>query len=365
MSDWPSGPPPHCQGAPCHVHPPPALGRLPRIVLAAFAAVILAVLSAAPPAGAQKLRACEYANVERVVAVGDVHGAYDRYIEILRVAGVIDGRRRWSGGRTHFVQLGDIVDRGPDSRKVLDLLRELEDGARRAGGRVHVLLGNHEVMRILGDMRYVSPGEYQAFATSESKEIRQRYLQTLSERRARASRRRTAAGFRGDARRLRAERPYGSWLHGLDTVIRVNDVLFLHGGLSPEVAKMPCDAINDTVRRELATEIDKTRAAPLQSLVASENGPLWYRGMTKEPDEFMPKLDEILALQGARAVVVGHTVQQNGRVLERFGGKVFVLDTGMQPAYLPTGRASALEIKDGVFTAIYTDRREVLLEKRN
>jgi len=78
----------------------------------------------------------------------------------------------------------------------------------------------------------------------------------------------------------------------------------------------------------------------------------------------VPGLDEILALQGATAIVVGHTVQQEGRILKRFDGKVFVLDTGMQPAYLPTGRAAALEIKGGVFTAIYTDRREVLLEKQ-
>ena len=141
----------------------------------------------------------------------------------------------------------------------------------------------------------------------------------------------------------------------------MNGVLFLHGGLSPEVAQQRCDAINETVRRELTSEMEKTRAAPLQTLAAGENGPLWYRGLTAES---VPSLDEILALQGATAIVVGHTVQQEGRILTRLDGKVFVLDTGMQPAYLPTGRASALEIKDGVFTAIYTDRREVLREKQ-
>jgi hypothetical protein len=331
-----------------------------RIVLAAFAAVLLATVSSAPAVEAQNLRACEYENVERVVAVGDVHGAYERYVEILRTAGIIDGRRRWSGGKAHFVQLGDIVDRGPDSRKVLDLLRDLEEGARRAGGRVHVLLGNHEVMRMVGDMRYVSPGEYEAFVTNDSKEIRQRYLQTLPDE----ERERIGAmplGFIEMRVAFGREGQYGRWLHRRDTVIRVNGVMFLHGGLSPEVAQLRCDTINDTVRRELTTDMEKTRAAPLQTLAAGENGPLWYRGLAAES---VPKLDEILALQGATAIVVAHTVQQEGRILKRFDGKVFVVDTGMQAAYLPTGRAAALEIKDGVFTAIYTDRREVLLEKR-
>ena len=337
-------------------------GRLARAVVAVVALVLLAAIPGLPPTHAQKPAGCEYQGVERVVAVADVHGAYDRYLEILRVAGVIDERRHWTGGRTHFVQLGDIVDRGAQSRKVLDFLRDLEGPARRAGGKVHVLLGNHEVMRMLGDLRYVAPGEYEAFVTPESRDLRQRYLRRLpEEERARVEptlplgwvEMRVAFGQAGQ---------YGSWLHKLDTVVRLNEVLFVHGGLSPEVSQMRCDAINDTVRRELSTEIDKTRAAPLKSLVASENGPLWYRGLAQESPEFEAKLDEILANQGAKAIVVGHTIQQDGRIQKRFGGKVFALDTGMQPAYLPSGRAAALEIVNGTFTAIYADRREVLVK---
>jgi hypothetical protein len=333
---------------------------LRRIVLGALAALVAATLSPAPTAARAKPVPCEYEGVERVVAVADVHGAYDRYVEILHAAGVVDDGRHWTAGRTHFVQIGDMVDRGPDSRRVLDFLQDLEPQARRAGGAVHVLLGNHEVMRMLGDLRYVSPGEYHAFTTVNSDEVRQSYLRTLGgEERAKAGagpplgflEMRIAFGRRGR---------YGSWLRKLDTVIRVNDVLFVHGGLSPEVAQKRCDEINDTVRRELTADLDKTRDAPLKSLAASEDGPLWYRGLTREPDEFQPKLDEILRLQGARAIVVGHTVQPDGHIQVRFGGKVIALDTGMQPEYVKTGRASALEIKDGVFTAVYATGREVL-----
>ena len=109
---------------------------------------------------------CAVTTTERVVAIGDVHGGYEQFQAILRAAGLIDARRRWTGGRTVFVQTGDLLDRGAASRDVLDLVRRLERDAARAGGRVHALLGNHEVMRLLGDYRYVSEGEYAALRSS-------------------------------------------------------------------------------------------------------------------------------------------------------------------------------------------------------
>ena len=105
-------------------------------------------------------------GVSRIVAVGDVHGDFAQFTTVLRQAGVIDAKNRWAGGQTHLVQAGDVPDRGPDSRQVMDLLMELTPQAEKAGGQVHALIGNHEAMRALGDLRYVSPGEYEAFRTS-------------------------------------------------------------------------------------------------------------------------------------------------------------------------------------------------------
>ncbi|MSR03122.1 MAG: hypothetical protein EXR94_10365 [Gemmatimonadetes bacterium] len=105
-------------------------------------------------------------GVSRIVAVGDVHGDFAQFTTVLRQAGVIDAKNRWAGGQTHLVQTGDVPDRGPDSRQVMDLLMELTPQAEKAGGQVHALIGNHEAMRVLGDLRYVSPGEYEAFRTS-------------------------------------------------------------------------------------------------------------------------------------------------------------------------------------------------------
>jgi Calcineurin-like phosphoesterase len=314
-------------------------------------------------AGSRHLRAagstCEFTSIDRVVAVGDVHGAYDRYVEILRTASLIDDKLKWSGGRSHLVQIGDVVDRGPDSLKALDLLERLQKEAPRAGGAVHVLLGNHEVMRMLGDLRYTTPGEYQAFVTAKSAEVVASYIE-----RAKAANEPVAPPPPLGSIEMRVafgrEGHYGKWLRSLDAVVHINGVVFVHGGISPAVAPMSCDLINQTVRTSLTTGLDQTRRDPLAQLPTRVDGPLWYRGLAEEPDSFAPMVDDILAQQKAQAIVVGHTVVPGGRVRPRFGGKVVQIDTGMQPAYVPDGRASALEIQNGTMTAIYTDRRDVL-----
>ena len=158
----------------------------PAALTAFLAAALIAFASRPVPAASP----CEWTGIDRVVAVGDVHGAYDRFVEILKVAGVIDAGSHWAAGSTHVVQLGDIVDRGDDSRKVLDLVRRLEKEAQAARGQLHLLLGNHEAARMLGDLRLTAAGEYAAFATPDS-ESRPRKVSEVAEaghgRRARAS----------------------------------------------------------------------------------------------------------------------------------------------------------------------------------
>jgi hypothetical protein len=327
-----------------------------RIVGPALIAFALA-LSIVAPAAAKS--ACEWDGIERVVAVGDVHGAYDRFVEILKVAGIVDGDAHWVGGPTHFVQLGDVVDRGGDSRKVLDLIRRLEREAPAAGGMVHFLLGNHEAARMLGDLRFATNGEYDAFASVNSEKVRADYLKTLGGQGARDEmQQKTPLGLVEMRLAFGRDGEYGRWLRLLPVTIKVNGIEFVHGGISPPVAALGCDKINDQVRRELTNDVDKTRAAPLQSLTARADGPLWYRGLAQEPDTFAPQVEEIVAKMRVRAIVVAHTVTMSRRVTTRFDGRVIQIDTGMQPAYVQDGRAVALEIKGGEATAIYVDGRE-------
>jgi len=130
------------------------------------AALALAAVAGAPAAAAAP---------QRIVAVGDLHGDYAAWTQIARAAGVIDSKGHWSGGKTVLVQMGDITDRGPDSLKIVRSLQQLQKEAPRKGGKAIVVLGNHEAMNLIGDNRYTAPGEYAAFADSQSAARRDRF----------------------------------------------------------------------------------------------------------------------------------------------------------------------------------------------
>lgn len=303
--------------------------------------------------------ACEWEDVERIVGVGDVHGAFDRFLEILRTTKLVGADGHWIGGTTHFVQLGDVLDRGVDSRKALDLLRRLEPEAIAAGGRVHALLGNHEVMRVLGDLRYVTPGEYAAFTTPDSETARRNYLASIRNLPERdKALQDTTLGFVEMRLAFGREGDYGRWLRQRPVAVKINGVFFVHGGISSATASLGCDRMNQRVRRELTNDLDKTRLAPLDSLSGRADGPLWYRGLAQEPDGFAPQVDEILEKLHARVIVIAHTVTADRRIVTRFGGRVVEIDTGMQPTYIQGGRASALEIRHDEAAAVYVDRRD-------
>ncbi len=340
------------------------------------ALLALGLLAALPSGAAAGGPDCKVDGVPRIVAVGDVHGAYQRFVSILRTAGILDERERWVGGRAHLVQVGDALDRGSEGPKVLELLMRLEKQARSAGGRVHALLGNHEVMNLMGDLRYVTSEEYQQFRTIDSETLRHHAYERALERAQDAAK---AKGEKFDETAFRAkfmeqvplgliERNqafsasgrYGSWLRGHDAVVVLNGVVFVHGGLTPEVAAMGCDKINSEVRREIGSDLAATIAAPEKTLAASENGPLWYRGLARgSEEELAPLVDRVLAAAGARAIACGHTVTGSGRIQTRAGGRVVMLDAGMTDGY--GGHASALEVDaQGRMAAVYPEGREPL-----
>jgi hypothetical protein len=319
---------------------------------------------------------CDIQTTERVVAVGDIHGAFDNFVAILRAAQVIDNRNRWSGQRAVLVQTGDILDRGPDSRKAIDLLRRLERDAQRAGGRVVSLLGNHELMRLVTDWRYVSAGEIEAFRNGDSAQLRDQVFATLSQQ---AEQRAKTEGREFDAAAYREQfmkevplgmielrqafgpqGEYARWIKERPTVARINGVLFLHGGISPDIAGLGCEGINAAVTKELAALPPPEQAASL--MAASETGPLWYRGLAlQSEEELAPVVPGILDQMKARAIVIGHSTVLPGRIVARVGGRIILIDTGMVGGeFYKGGVPSALEWRGGTLTAIYLDRREPL-----
>lgn len=348
---------------------------------AALGLLAAGFLAIASEAAAQRPNAsepfpCDVRTTERIVAVGDVHGAHDAFVSILRAAGLIDRRGRWSGGRAVLVQTGDLLDRGPDSRKSIDLIRRLEREARRAGGGVYALLGNHEWMRLVADWRYVSDGELKAFTTPDSAEFRERAVTVLTadaERSARhagsafdaaAYRKRLMDGLPIGALEMRAafdaDGEYGAWLRTRPAVARINGIVFLHGGISAGVAPLGCDKVNAAIRDDLAAlPAPADRVATL--FAASETGPLWFRGLANTPEaELEPMLTTILRDLRARAIVIGHTPIP-GRITPRLAGRIIQIDTGMlNGTFYPGGAPAALEVRDSTVTAIYLDRREPL-----
>lgn len=321
---------------------------------------------------------CDITTTERVVAIGDVHGAYDRFVGMLRAAGLINDRQRWTGGRARLVQTGDVLDRGADSRKVVDLLIRLEREAAAAGGRVHALVGNHEFMRLVGDWRYVSAGEYKAFQDPDSADLRERVHALNAER---AAQRARAEKSKFNEREYKAQffkdfplgyfemqlafgknGDYGKWVRSRVAAVKINGVLFIHGGVSDAVANLGCPGLNAEVQRDLAAA--SVPPEKIESLLsAKEDGPLWYRGLAEEPEgTFEPMLDSILRRLDARAVVIGHTPVPNGQITTRFGGRVVLIDTGMlNGEFYPKGAASALEARAGSLAAIYEDGRRMTI----
>jgi hypothetical protein len=233
-------------------------------------------------------------------------------------------------------------------------------------------------MRLLGVLRDTNAAEIDAFRTARSGDVRdavrERWL---------ASQREAAAGSGAPENvtaltaKFNAETPlglvemlnafsregdYGKWVRGNVAAARINGILFLHGGVSSRVAPLGCTGINAGVRSDVTTGLEQVRQAPLESLSMSEDGPLWYRGLARDDEEtFAPELEKILGAVGARAIVIGHTVTESGRIRARFDRRVVQIDTGMLSAVYKGGRPSALEIIGDRWTAIYDDGRESLV----
>ncbi|HUP46690.1 MAG TPA: metallophosphoesterase, partial [Thermoanaerobaculia bacterium] len=187
---------------------------------------------------------CASVGPQRTVAVGDIHGEYDGFVSILRQAGVVDERLRWTDAGTTLVQTGDYVDRGAETRKVMDLLMKLER-ARRSN--VIVLLGNHELMNITRNLADVNPAQYAAFADGNSERRRQAGYRDYAALRERLARRYAGSsltvlsedewmaahppGFIEYAEALSRNGVYGRWLRTKRVMVKVGDSIFMHAGI--------------------------------------------------------------------------------------------------------------------------------------
>lgn len=322
---------------------------------------------------------CEWTGIEKIVAVGDLHGDYKNFVKILKGTKLVDRELLWKGGKTHLVQIGDIMDRGPDAKKIFDLLMRLEKEAEEVGGKVHVLLGNHEEMNITGiafDYEgYVTVEQFISFLPDKYKEKKEKEFAKKEQKKALQ---RSGSGStsskdfmdywketRDDARK-RGNHParkqytynfnktYGKWILDHNIVIKINDMVFVHGGISEEFSTWELKDINNLARRELdAFRQAVVFSTPLQlkvrRIVYEPSGPLWYRDLARRGDDFKETVDKILENLNAKYMIIAHTprVIKSMDDMSRFDRRIWIIDTGIGDAY--GGHLSALIINSGEF----------------
>lgn len=265
---------------------------------------------------------------ERIVAIGDLHGDLRATQGALRLAGALGADGGWAGGKLVVVQTGDQLDRGDDEPQILDLLERLQVEAKAAGGALHILNGNHEVMNVMGDFRYVTADGFQDFAQTPVSGVHERELERLPPQ----WRGRAAAFLSGEsiARRL-SKRP---------AIVQVGENVFVHGGLLESHVRRGLGRIN----REIQEWMRSPHARPVPEIASSERGPLWLRLYSDgAPDErACRELRAVLTSLSAKRLVVGHTVQPQG-INSACSGRVWRIDVGLS-RYYGTNPPSVLEI---------------------
>jgi len=226
----------------------------------------------------------EYSKVDSIMVVGDVHGEFDVMKKLLVSNKVISDKGDWLFGKNHLVFVGDIFDRGDQVTEALYFIKRISQGAKEKGGKVHLILGNHEVMVLMNDSRYIAP-KYRNL----SKRLLTNYYNFFAE-----------------------NTDLGRWLRSLNAVLKINDKLFVHGGLSHDVVKknLSIDQINEDIRYSLLNA-ESMSASELKKKIYFPGNPLWYRGYMMESRSYSriteSEIDEVLKYYGVSQIMFGHT----------------------------------------------------------
>jgi hypothetical protein len=243
----------------------------------------------------------EYTSTDSLVAISDIEGNFDAFRRLLTASKVMSNDYRWTFGTGHLVLLGDFFDRGLHVTECLWLIYHLEQEAEKAGGKVHFILGNHDIMNMGNDLRYVRKKYF------ENAVLLEVHYPDL---------------FKSDTE-------LGRWLQTKNIAEKIGDMLFVHGGFSQEVNDLslslpqmsdlcrPHYCTDNNVRRETFTE-------PLKTLYSSQTSPFWYRGYVQE-DASEEQIDQTLMMYDANAIVIGHTLVDN--VASLYDGKIIAIDT--------------------------------------
>jgi len=366
----------HMRKAAAELKIAPALSARFWLVFGAILLLTVPAWTAAPSGGrassspAAANQTCVWTGVDRIVAVGDLHGDIEGFKKIIGPDGVklIDAQDRWVGGKAHLVQTGDIMDRGDYAKDIFDLIRRLEKEAAAAGGMVHFLIGNHEELNIIGWSfihNYVTVNQFKDFLPKDYVESKEAKFKEKAGNGGDTSKLWEELA-RDDAARLYYTRTfnkdYGKWIAEHNAVIKINDIVFLHAGFSEAFSNWKMETINSVLTKELKRVIDDNEylGGPTLSsvrntrIVYQSKGPLWHRDLVANDEALMQdEFTRILANLGAKYMVVAHTPLQSAVAMEymkRFEGRLFMIDTSISSAMGMGGRLSALIYDKGEFS---------------
>ena len=246
-----------------------------------------------------------FKKIKKIAALSDLHGQYDLTIELLKNNRIIDENLNWNFDKGHLVINGDIFDRGDKVNELLWLIYKLEIQAKDKGGQVHYLLGNHEYMILQKDLRYITD----KYKTSS-------YLLDI------------------DYDKLYGNNTVlGRWLRSKPSIIKINDIVFTHGGVSEEFLEkhgVDLDGINAMMRKNNTFTKEQLKSTNYYDLYYGQKGLIWYRGYFEKYEANLTdkNINKILKLLNANTIVVGHTTQE--KIVPLFNNRIFGVDSGLK-----------------------------------
>lgn len=240
----------------------------------------------------------DYSKVSKLLAVSDIEGNFRALRRLLQANGVIDADLNWTWGNGHLVLTGDFVDRGDMQNEVLWFIYTLEDKARAAGGYVHYILGNHEIMNLSGDLRYLN-SKY----TQHAALLQEKFVSLYGE-----------------------DTELGRWLRTKNVIEKIGDILFCHGGISAPVNRLDLSTsrINKLVRPFYADSTSTFNSVQTE-LLYSDYGPFWYRGYYHGTRASQEQVDSTLWLYKVKHISTGHTIVAD-TISVLYDGKVINTD---------------------------------------
>lgn len=276
-----------------------------------------------------KSEKCEFPKVKKLLALSDIEGNFGAFRKLLLAAKVIDESLNWTFGNGHLVLVGDFFDRGQQVTEILWLIYYLEEKAKAAGGYVHFILGNHEIMNLSGDLRYTDQ-KY----LNNAKLLNRSYVSLYDE-----------------------SSELGRWLRTKKITEKIGDLLFTHGGISARVndLNISIDEIN-SLARPYYSDSTLNYKDERSAILVGDDGPFWYRGYYEKNKPNIPLLiDDILSRYDLNHIITGHTIVADTISLW-YKGKLLDIDV-----HHTAGKSEALLIDDGKYYRVNQGGEKILL----